>query len=104
MIVFPKIDEELAKLKEAVASGSPAEVREELGDLLFVITNAARHLEINSEAALNETFDKFERLFRYIESQLRAKGRPIEQATLEEMDALWDNAKGLEKAGVGITA
>jgi tetrapyrrole methylase family protein/MazG family protein/ATP diphosphatase len=102
--VFPKIDEELAELKEAVASGSPAEVREELGDLLFVITNAARHLEINSEAALNETSDKFERRFRYIESQLRAKGRPIEQATLEEMDALWDKAKGLEKAGVGITA
>jgi len=98
--VFAKIDEELAELREAVASGSPEHVREELGDLLFVITNAARHLEVNSEAALNETSDKFERRFRYIEAQLRAKGRPLDQATLEEMDALWDEAKALEKAAV----
>lgn len=95
--VFPKIDEELAELREAVATGTPAEKREELGDLLFVITNAARHLEINSEAALNETSDKFERRFRYIETQLRARGRSMEEATLEEMDALWDEAKALEK-------
>jgi MazG family protein len=101
--VFPKIDEELAELREAVATGTSAEKREELGDLLFVITNAARHLEINSEAALNETSDKFERRFRYIETQLRAKGRSMEDATLEEMDALWDEAKVLEKARVGKT-
>jgi len=96
--VFGKIDEELAEFREAVSSGSPEHVREELGDLLFVITNAARHLEVNSEAALNETSDKFERRFRYIESQLRARGRPLDQATLEEMDALWDEAKALERA------
>lgn len=101
--VFPKIDEELAELREAVASGSRADIRGELGDLLFVITNAARHLEVNSEAALNEASDKFERRFRYIETQLRSKGRPLEQATLEEMDALWDEAKALEKSGADKT-
>ena len=72
--------------------------REELGDLLFVIVNAARHLEINSEAALNETSDKFERRFRYIESKLREKGKTPADATLQEMDEFWDEAKGLEKS------
>jgi ATP diphosphatase len=81
-----------------VLSGAEGPTREELGDLLFVIVNAARHLEINSEAALNETSDKFERRFRYIESKLREKGRAIEEATLEEMDELWDEAKELEKS------
>jgi MazG family protein len=95
--VLLKVDEELAELKQAVASGSQAEIREELGDLLFVVTNAARHLEVNSEAALNETSDKFERRFRYIESQLKSAGKSLEDADLQEMDRLWDEAKSLEK-------
>jgi MazG family protein len=95
--VLLKIDEELAELKQAIASGLQAEIREELGDLLFVVTNAARHLEVNSEAALNETSDKFERRFRYIESQLRSQGKSLEDADLQEMDRLWDEAKALEK-------
>jgi len=96
--VLLKVDEELAELKQAIASGSQAEVREELGDLLFVVTNAARHLEVNSEAALNETSDKFERRFRYIEARLRSKGKSLEDADLQEMDRLWDEAKALEKS------
>ena len=95
--VLLKIDEELAELKQAMTSGSQAEIREELGDLLFVVTNAARHLEVNSEAALNETSDKFERRFRYIEAQLRSEGKSLEDADLQEMDRLWDEAKALEK-------
>jgi len=95
--VLLKVDEELAELKQAIASGSRAEIREELGDLLFVVTNAARHLEVNSEAALNETSDKFERRFRYIETQLESKGKSLEDADLQEMDRLWDEAKALEK-------
>ena len=96
--VLPKVEEELNEFKEAVLSGSKMPTREELGDLLFVIVNAARHLEINSEAALNETSDKFERRFRHIETKLREKGRALEEATLEEMDELWDEAKTLEKS------
>ena len=95
--VLLKIDEELAELKQAMTSGSQAEIREELGDLLFVVTNAARHLDVNSEAALNETSDKFERRFRYIETQLRSKGKSLDDADLQEMDRLWDQAKALEK-------
>jgi MazG family protein len=95
--VLPKVDEELAEFKQAVASGSTADIREELGDLLFVVVNAARHLGINSEAALSETSDKFERRFRYIETQLQERGIPLRDAGLEQMDALWDEAKALER-------
>jgi MazG family protein len=95
--VFAKIDEELAELKQAVTSGSPDQIREELGDLLFVVTNAARHLEVNSEAALSETSDKFERRFRHIETRLQSMGKSLDQADLAEMDELWDEAKALEK-------
>ena len=97
--VFHKVEEELGEFRQAVASGSPSDIREELGDLLFVIVNAARHLEINSEAALNETSDKFERRFRHIEARLRQQGKSPADANLQEMDALWDEAKELEKRG-----
>jgi MazG family protein len=95
--VFDKIDEELAEFKEAVALNSENGIREELGDLLFVTVNAARHLGINGEAALNETSDKFERRFRHIESRLRERGVPIQQASLGLMDEFWDEAKSFEK-------
>jgi MazG family protein len=95
--VFIKVDEELAEFKEAVAHGSRGEIREELGDLLFVIVNAARHLEVNAETALDETSDKFERRFRYIEKGLSDRGTSPMQASLEEMDELWDKAKLQEK-------
>jgi MazG family protein len=95
--VFGKIDEELDELKEAASSGSADEIREELGDLLFVIVNCARHLNVNGEAALNETSDKFERRFRHIEQQMRLRGKALENASLGEMDELWDEAKAMEK-------
>ncbi len=96
--VFNKIDEEIEELREAVSAGSPEAVREELGDVLFVLVNAGRHLKVNSEAALNETSDKFERRFRFIESRLREQGLSIREADLEEMDRFWDAAKELEKS------
>ena len=95
--VLPKIDEELAEFKHAVGYGSLAEIREELGDLLFVIVNAARHLGINSEAALTEANSKFERRFRYVEHRLQEAGIPLSEAGLERMDALWSEAKKLKK-------
>jgi tetrapyrrole methylase family protein/MazG family protein/ATP diphosphatase len=95
--VFGKVEEEFGEFKQAVASGSQADMREELGDLLFVVVNAARHLQINSEAALNETSDKFERRFRHIEQRLREQGKTVAESDLPEMDALWDEAKELEK-------
>jgi MazG family protein len=95
--IFPKIDEELGELKDAVESQSHENIQEELGDLIFVLTNAARHLNVNSETALNETSDKFERRFRYIEEALKFRGRSLEDASLQEMDELWDEAKMKEK-------
>ncbi|MDQ7784512.1 MAG: nucleoside triphosphate pyrophosphohydrolase [Desulfomonilaceae bacterium] len=94
--VFDKIDEELNELRDAVSAQSSRAIREELGDLLFVIVNAGRHLKVNSEAALNDTSDKFERRFRFIESGLKAQGRSLEDADLKEMDRLWDEAKNQE--------
>jgi MazG family protein len=98
--VFAKVDEELAELRDSVSSGSREAIREEIGDLFFVVANAARHLEIDSESALNETSDKFERRFRHIERTLAAQGRTPHDVSLADMDRLWDDAKALEK-GLG---
>jgi MazG family protein len=102
--VMHKLDEELGELKEAMASGSVMASREELGDLLFVTANVARHLQINSEAALNETSDKFEQRFRHIEARLREQGKNISETGLAEMDELWDEAKALERAAKSLVA
>ncbi len=95
--VFDKVDEELSELKHAVATGAAGDIYEEVGDLLFVVVNTARHLKVNSEASLNETSDKFERRFKHIEARLRARGKSPDQADLQEMDELWDEAKADEK-------
>jgi ATP diphosphatase len=72
-------------------------VREELGDLLFAVTNIARHLGVEPEAALKLTNRKFRRRFRHIERGLSARGRALDAATLEEMEALWQDAKKSDK-------
>lgn len=95
--VLAKLDEEVGELKASLSSKSQADIRSEIGDLFFVVANAARHLEIDSESALNETSDKFERRFRYIERTLAAQGRSPNDADLAEMDRLWEEAKTLEK-------
>ncbi|HEX8070282.1 MAG TPA: nucleoside triphosphate pyrophosphohydrolase [Pyrinomonadaceae bacterium] len=71
-----------------------ARVREELGDLFFAVTNIARHLGVEPEAALKLTNRKFRRRFRHIEQGLHARGRTLDEATLDEMEALWQEAKG----------
>jgi len=95
--VLAKVDEEFQEFKEAVAEGALPAIREELGDLLFVLVNAARHLGVNSEIALSECSDKFQRRFRHIENRLSAAGRSLDKVDLAEMDRLWDEAKALEK-------
>jgi ATP diphosphatase len=71
-------------------------VAEEFGDLLFVMANIARHLKLDPEAALRSANDKFVRRFKSIEAALAKDGRKPEDATLEEMDQLWDEAKAAE--------
>jgi nucleoside triphosphate diphosphatase len=99
--VFAKLDEELAELRVAVASAAAAGpnaspkngIREEVGDLLFTLANLARKLGVDPEGALAETNLKFRRRFAAVESGLVAAGRPLSEATLAEMDALWQAAK-----------
>ena len=93
--VYDKIKEELDEVKEAT---SPEHVREEIGDVLFVMANLARHHKVDPEDALRAANSKFERRFAYIEAQLAAKGKRCEDSTLEEMDALWNEAKEKDKA------
>ena len=76
-------------------------MEEEYGDLLFVLANLARHLKVDPEAAIRHANAKFERRFKGVESLLAAKGQTPEQATLAEMDALWDRIKAGEKENSG---
>ncbi|MDE3237326.1 MAG: nucleoside triphosphate pyrophosphohydrolase [Paracoccaceae bacterium] len=95
--VLDKITEEARELVEARDTLSPEEQAEEMGDLLFVMANLARHLKIDPEAALRAANAKFTRRFRHIEAELAKTGRRPEDSTLAEMDALWNAAKALEK-------
>ena len=95
--VLDKVDEELRELRAEIDAGASRErLENELGDLLFAVTNLARHLDIDPEAALRGTNAKFERRFRYIEDALARKGRTVEDADLAEMDRLWEQAKAGE--------
>ena len=104
--VFDKVKEELAEFEEvalpAAASRLPAgqpdaEIKEEFGDLLFVLANVARHLKIDPEACLRGANQKFIRRFTHIETRLAEKGSSPAQSSLEEMDGFWDEAKFLEQ-------
>ncbi|MBM3517480.1 MAG: nucleoside triphosphate pyrophosphohydrolase [Alphaproteobacteria bacterium] len=95
--VLAKIDEEVAELKREIAAGADkGRLSDEIGDVLCTVVNLARHLGIDAEAAAQGTNAKFARRFRYVEEVLAAQGRTPEQATLAEMDALWDEAKAAE--------
>jgi len=92
--VLPKLREELGELESALADGGGHQrAVEELGDLLFSCTNLARHLGADADGALRSASAKFERRFRHMEKTLRAKGRALEDATLEEMNAVWESSK-----------
>lgn len=97
--VIDKIDEEIAEVRDAITEANPAHIAEEVGDLLFICTNLGRKLNVDVEAAARGANTKFERRFRYIETRLSAENRTPEQASLEEMEALWVEAKTLEKQG-----
>ncbi len=97
--VFKKLHEELEELREAIESRAqePTErVREEIGDVLFALVQIARHLGIEPETALKRTNLKFRQRFRRIEEELKRRGRDLNQATLDEMEELWQQAKNAE--------
>jgi nucleoside triphosphate diphosphatase len=95
--VIEKIHEELEEVKEASSSGSRDRIEDEIGDLLFSVTNLARHFGIDPENALRRSNAKFERRFQAIEHALQRQGKPLEQASLEEMEELWVEAKFAER-------
>ena len=97
-LVLDKIREEIGEIEEAIKGGRQEEIVDEVGDLLFAVANLARHLHVDPEAGLRGTNLKFTRRFRYIEESLTAKGRSLEDATLDEMEALWIEAKTKAKA------
>jgi tetrapyrrole methylase family protein / MazG family protein len=89
--IFDKLTEETNELKSAIAQND--NIEEELGDLLFVVLNLARKLDIDAETALKRTNRKFRQRFGYIEKTLKSNGKNLEDSNLAEMDALWNEAK-----------
>ena len=101
--IFEKLREEIDELRVAIETHAKANdeanhtrVREEIGDLLFVVTNIARHMRVEPEAALKLTSRKFRRRFGYIEGKLRARNRKFDETTLNELEELWQEAKRKE--------
>lgn len=91
--VLEKLDEEVAELKDSIVSGDRRKVESELGDVVFVILNLARFLDMSPEKALTLTLAKFEKRFQKIEEHAKQNGIEIDSMTLEQMDALWNEAK-----------
>jgi len=101
--VFDKLDEEVAEIREEIAEGGegggdPDRLEDEVGDLLFVAVNLARHLKVDPETALRRSNAKFERRFRAMEAALAAKGEKAEEQSLDALEELWQAAKRDERA------
>ena len=95
--VWQKVVEEIDELHAAERKRSREHLEEEYGDLLFALVNYARFLEINPESALGKSTKKFAKRFQRIEGEIRKRGKKLEHSTLEEMDAIWNEGKKLEK-------
>jgi len=95
--VLAKLREEITEVEEVLDRNDKAALTDEIGDMLFVIANLARHADIDPEAALEGTNRKFMRRFAHIEAALAAEGRDFSETDLTEMDSLWDEAKRQEK-------
>jgi MazG family protein len=97
--ILEKLSEEISELVSEMKAGAPMDrVTDEFGDILFVCANIARHLEVDPEAALRSTNDKFTRRFKRVEEILASRGKTAAQSSLEEMDALWTEVKRSEKS------
>ncbi len=94
--VMAKVLEELHEFEEAMIDGNTEQMESELGDLLFAIVNLGRFLSINPEEALRKTINRFQQRFAYVEDSLHAQGRQMQNASLVEMDQLWEAAKEKE--------
>jgi len=95
---YAKVEEEMAELKSALEEGDRQRMEEELGDLFFSLVNVARFIEVNPEEALRKTISRFIRRFHHIEEGLKQRGQEMGKETLEEMEKLWQEAKGKEQS------
>ena len=91
--VWNKVHEEIQELKDAQSNEAKDHIAEEIGDVLFAVVNLARYLEIPAEDALRKTNQKFTSRFSKVEEGIKAQGKELEDASLEEMDAIWEKAK-----------
>jgi len=97
--VFAKLDEEVAEFKEAVLGGKDGDIAGELGDILFVLVNIARHKKIDAEEALRGTNNKFIERFQYIEAQVEKSGKTLQDTPLDTLERYWQEAKRRTAAG-----
>jgi len=95
--VWKKVEEEIDELKSAAASGDSRRTEAELGDLLFSIVNLSRFLHLEAEDALGAAVERFLSRFAHVEARIKEQGRKLGEATLEEMDLYWEEAKRLER-------
>ncbi|AQZ52283.1 nucleoside triphosphate pyrophosphohydrolase [Martelella mediterranea] len=95
--ILAKFEEEIGELREAFQAGDKSRISDELGDLIFAAVNLARHTKTDPEQALRGTNTKFRRRFNHIEESLNASGETLDAATLERMEALWQDAKAIER-------
>lgn len=91
--VLQKLDEEMGEFREALALQDREKIREEIGDLFFVLANVSRLLRLHPEEALKKTLNKFVSRFHYIEASLHRKGKSLRQSDLAEMERLWEESK-----------
>ncbi|MFC0308895.1 nucleoside triphosphate pyrophosphohydrolase [Gallibacterium trehalosifermentans] len=100
-LTLQKVEEELQEVRDELDKlpQNPTTIEEEIGDLLFAVVNVARHLHINPEEALRKANLKFERRFRQVEQTIVSSGRHLKEASLSEMDLLWNQVKQQEKQG-----
>ncbi|HAH10965.1 MAG TPA: nucleoside triphosphate pyrophosphohydrolase [Alphaproteobacteria bacterium] len=97
--VWDKIDEEFAELREAVTTGDADRIEDEMGDVLFVLTNLARHLGVDAETALQRTNEKFTRRFKGVEHRAAERGMALKSLRLEDMERFWAEVKLAERKG-----
>lgn len=93
---FAKIEEEVREVREAITSGNPQAIHQEIGDLLLAVVNVARKVGVDAEGALIDATTKFQRRFEVVEDLLAERGKTPQTSNLDEMDALWNDAKRRE--------
>ncbi|HKA33594.1 MAG TPA: MazG nucleotide pyrophosphohydrolase domain-containing protein [Candidatus Binatia bacterium] len=95
--VWKKVEEEMDELKKAASSGDRRRVSEEMGDLLLSLVNLSRFLEVEAEDSLGDAVERFLRRFAHVEARIEGQGRKLRDASLEEMDRFWEEAKRMER-------